>query len=104
MGWAHGGIFYGFIVLFAGTVISGIGFGATFSGTLRALLPTAELHERAGLLAAFYLQSYLAFAVPAVIAGLSVPQIGLSTTAYLYGAVIILLAFISMMASLWADR
>jgi hypothetical protein len=38
------------------------------------------------------------------VAGLSVPHIGLSTTAYLYGAVIILLAFISMMASLWADR
>jgi Major Facilitator Superfamily len=90
--------------LFAGTVIAGAGFGSTFSGTLRALLPTAELHERAGLLAAFYLQSYLAFAVPAVIAGLSVPQIGLSTTAYLYGAVIILLAFISLMASLWTDR
>jgi hypothetical protein len=90
--------------LFAGTVIAGAGFGSTFSGTLRALLPTAELHERAGLLAAFYLQSYLAFAVPAVIAGLSVPQIGLSTTAYLYGAVIILLAFISLMASIWSDR
>jgi MFS family permease len=90
--------------LLAGTVIAGVGFGSTFSGTLRALLPTAEPHQRAGLLAAFYLQSYLAFAVPAVIAGLSVPQIGLSATAYLYGAVIILLAFISMMASLWTER
>jgi Major Facilitator Superfamily len=90
--------------LLAGTMIAGAGFGATFSGTLRALLPTAEPHQRAGLLSAFYLQSYLAFAVPAVIAGLSVPQIGLSTTAYLYGAVIILLAFISLMASLWSDR
>src|SRR5271155_1800740 len=90
--------------LFAGTVIAGVGFGATFSGTLRALLPTAEPHQRAGLLAAFYLQSYLSFAVPAVVAGLSVPQIGLATTAYIYGAVIILLAFISMMASLWTER
>ena len=41
---------------------------------------------------------------PAVVAGLSVPYIGLATTAYIYGAVIILLAFISMMASLWTDR
>jgi MFS family permease len=90
--------------LLAGTVIAGAGFGATFSGTLRALLPTAEPHQRAGLLSAFYLQSYLAFAVPAVIAGLSVPQIGLSATAYLYGTVIILLALISMMASLWTER
>ena len=90
--------------LFAGTMIAGAGFGSTFSATLRAVLPTAEPHQRAGLLSAFYLQSYLAFAVPAVVAGLSVPQIGLATTAYLYGAVIILLAFISMMASLWTDR
>ncbi len=90
--------------LLAGTVIAGAGFGSTFSGTLRALLPTAEPHQRAGLLSAFYLQSYLAFSLPAVAAGLSVPLIGLSTTAYIYGAVIILLAFISMTASLRADR
>jgi MFS transporter len=92
------------IALFAGTMIAGAGFGSTFSATLRALLPTAEPHQRAGLLSAFYLQSYLAFAVPAVVAGLSVPQIGLATTAYIYGAVIILLAFISMMASLWVEK
>jgi hypothetical protein len=90
--------------LLAGTVIAGAGFGSTFSGTLRALLPTAGPHERAGLLSAFYLQSYLAFSLPAVAAGLSVPLIGLSTVAYLYGAVIILLALISMMASLWSER
>jgi hypothetical protein len=64
--------------LLAGTMIAGAGFGTTFSGTLRALLPTAGPHLRAGLLAAFYLQSYLSFAVPAVIAGISVPLIGLS--------------------------
>jgi MFS family permease len=92
------------IALFAGTMIAGAGFGSTFSATLRALLPTAEPHQRAGLLSAFYLQSYLAFAVPAVVAGLSVPVIGLATTAYIYGAVIILLAFISMMASLWTEK
>jgi Major Facilitator Superfamily len=90
--------------LLAGTVIAGVGFGSTFSGTLRALLPTAEPHQRAGLLSAFYLQSYLAFSLPAVAAGLSVARIGLSTTAYLYGAVIMLLAVISLIASFWTDR
>ncbi len=90
--------------LLAGTVIAGAGFGTTFSGTLRALLPTAEPDQRAGLLSAFYVQSYRAFSLPAVAAGLSVPLIGLSTAAYLYGAVIILLAVISMIASLWTDR
>jgi hypothetical protein len=90
--------------LLAGTMIAGAGFGATFSGTLRALLPTAGAHERAGLLSAFYLQSYLAFSLPAVAAGLSVPLIGLSTAAYIYGAGIILLAIISMIASLFTVR
>jgi hypothetical protein len=90
--------------LMAGTLIAGAGLGATFSGTLRALLPTAEPHQRAGLLSAFYVQSYLAWSLPALVAGLSAPQIGLATTSYLYGAVIVVLAFISMMASLWTDR
>lgn len=90
--------------LLAGTVIAGVGFGSNFSGVLRALLPTAGSHERAGLLSAFYVQSYLAFSLPAVAAGLSVPLIGLSTVAYLYGAVIILLAVISLIAALWTDR
>jgi hypothetical protein len=92
------------IALLGGTVIAGAGFGSTFSGTLRALLPTAGPHQRAGLLAAFYLQSYLAFSLPAVAAGLSVPLIGLSTAAYLYGAAIILLAVTSMIASLLDGR
>jgi MFS family permease len=89
--------------LLAGTVIAGLGFGANFSGTLRSLLPTAHPDQRAGLLSAFYVQSYLAFSLPAVAAGLSVPLIGLSTAAYVYGAVVILLALISMIASLWTQ-
>ncbi|CAL79417.1 putative permease of the major facilitator superfamily (MFS); putative Mutlidrug resistance protein [Bradyrhizobium sp. ORS 278] len=88
------------LALLAGTIIAGAGFGASFSGTLRALLPTAHAHERAGLLSAFYLQSYLAFAVPAVAAGLSVPLIGLSLVAYIYGAVIIVLTIVSGIATL----
>jgi MFS family permease len=92
------------VALFAGTMIAGAGFGSTFSGTLRALLPTAHPHQRAGLLSAYYLQSYLAFALPAVAAGLSVPVIGLAIAAYVYGAVIIALAIISLMASLFMER
>jgi hypothetical protein len=90
--------------LLAGTMIAGVGFGTTFSGILRAVLPTAHAHERAGLLSAFYLQSYLAFAVPAVAAGLSVSLIGLSAVATIYGAAIIVLAIISLVASLVAER
>lgn len=87
--------------LLVGTIIAGLGFGANFSGTLRTLLPTAHPDQRAGLLAAFYVQSYLSFSLPAVAVGLSVPLIGLAAAAYCYGTVVILLAVISMIASLW---
>lgn len=39
-----------------------------------------------------------------VAAGLSVPRLGLFTAAYLYGAAIILLALMPMMAWLWMER
>jgi MFS family permease len=90
--------------LITGAVIAGFGFGASFSGSLRAVLPTAKAHQRAGLLAAFYVLSYLAFSLPALVAGASVPLIGLQTVAYVYGAVVIVLAIISMIASLHSER
>jgi MFS family permease len=90
--------------LLLGTMIAGAGFGVTFSGILRALLPSAHAHERAGLLSAFYLQSYLAFAAPAVAAGLAVPLIGLSSVAMIYGSVTIVLAIVSGLASMMAER
>jgi MFS family permease len=78
--------------LLAGTVVAGIGFGANFSGTVRSLLPTVHPDQRAGFLSAFYVQSYLAFSLPTIAVGLSVPAIGLSTASYTYGAAVILLA------------
>ncbi|MGM4926822.1 MFS transporter [Tardiphaga sp. 804_B3_N1_9] len=91
-------------MLFAGSVIAGFGFGATFAGSLSTLLPTAEAHQRAGLLAAFYVLSYLAFSLPALAAGVAVPYAGLAVVAYVYGAVVIVLAIMSMIASLRGER
>jgi MFS family permease len=90
-------------ILIAGSIVAGIGFGTSFSGSLRTLLPTAEPHHRAGLLSAFYVMSYLAFSLPAVAAGLSVPFAGLATVAYVYGAVVIVLAIISAVAA-WRSK
>jgi MFS family permease len=67
--------------LFTGALISGLGLGASLSGSLSALLPTAEAHQRAGLLATFYVLSYLALGLPALVAGASVPLIGLDIVA-----------------------
>ena len=44
--------------------------------------------------------SYLAFSLPALAAGVAVPYAGLAVVAYVYGAVVILLAIVSLVASL----
>ena len=82
-----------------GTAIAGVGFGAAFSGNLRSLLPLADASDRASLLAAYFVESYLAFALPAIIAGLVAPTLGLVMTAYAYGVVLIVLTAISAVAT-----
>jgi len=81
-----------------GTIVSGTSFGAAFAGTMRTVLPLAKTDERAGLLAAFYVEGYLSFSLPAVLAGFAVPMVGLTVAAYAYGTAVILMALASMIA------
>ena len=53
----------------AGTLMAGVGFGAAALGTFGTLRRIAEPHERGELFAAAFVISYLAFSIPAVIAG-----------------------------------
>lgn len=76
----------------AGTVVSGAGFGSAFSGSLRSLVPLALPAERAALMAAFFVASYLAFSLPAIAAGLLTSRLGLEPTAIVYGLGAALLA------------
>ena len=55
--------------MIVGQVIAGVGFGAAFTAALRLILPLAAEHQRAGVVAAIYVVSYVAFGVPIVIAG-----------------------------------
>ncbi|TPK78139.1 MFS transporter [Mesorhizobium sp. B2-4-17] len=87
------------IMLF-GTLIAGTGFGATFAGALRTLLPLAAIDERAGLLSVFYIVGYLSFALPAILAGYFSVSIGLVKVAEIYGIIVIVLAFASLLATL----
>jgi hypothetical protein len=89
-------------LMLAGTVVAGTGFGAAFSGTMRTVLPLAQAHERAGLLAAFYVVGYVSFSLPAVLAGLAVPMAGLTVAAYVYGTAVIAMALASMIAVTFA--
>jgi hypothetical protein len=85
-------------LMLLGTVVAGLGFGAAFSGTMRAVLPLAKTDERAGLLSAFYVEGYLSFSLPAVVTGFVVPMVGLTFAAYVYGSAVIAMALISMAA------
>jgi cyanate permease len=87
-------------LMLVGTIVAGIGFGAAFSGSMRTVLPHAEAHERAGLLSAFYVQGYLSFSLPAILAGLVAPIAGLPLAADVYGVVVIALALGSLLAIL----
>ncbi|VVM88745.1 hypothetical protein PS664_02678 [Pseudomonas fluorescens] len=79
-------------LFFIATLIAGSGFGAGFLGALRSVVPLALPHERAGLMSAFYVLSYLAFCLPSLLAGNLIRSYGLIVTTDGYGAVLIVLA------------
>ncbi|MBG6094415.1 MFS transporter [Nocardioides luteus] len=76
-------------------VVAGTGFGTAFFGILRTIMPLLPAHERAEVFAVIFIVSYLAFGIPAVVAGLLTPEIGLATTTYGYGAVVVVLSSVA---------
>ncbi|NHC15074.1 MFS transporter [Motilibacter deserti] len=82
-------------LFFVGTAVAGLGFGSAFLGAFKSLVALAAPHERAELFSAVFVVSYLAFSIPAVVAGVVVPSAGLRTTATAYGVVVILLALVA---------
>lgn len=88
-------------LFFSASVIAGFGFGGGFMGSVRSIVGLALPHERAGLMSAFYVLSYLAFCLPALLAGNLSRVYGLIATTDGYGAVLIVLA-LSALAGLLA--
>lgn len=76
----------------AAATFAGTGFGASFMGIMRSVTPLAPPHRRGELFAAVFVASYLAFGIPAVLAGFAVGEYGLMATAMAYGSVVVLLA------------
>jgi hypothetical protein len=60
-----------------GTALAGCGFGPAFMGAYRTLVALAAPDERAVLIAAIFTVGYLAFSVPALIAGAATSRYGL---------------------------
>ena len=82
----------------AGTVISGIGFGASALATFGTLAVLAAPHERGELFAVALVIAYVAFSVPAVIAGFAATSAGLHDTALVYGLVVAALGAVALVA------
>ncbi|RSZ41273.1 MULTISPECIES: MFS transporter [unclassified Variovorax] len=79
-------------LFFVGTAVAGLGFGGAFSALVQTLAPLAQSHERGELFAAIFVVSYLAFSLPAMLAGFLVAPVGLLTTTEGYAAVLLLIA------------
>jgi MFS family permease len=86
--------------LYGGSVIAGLGLGPAFSGVLRGLAPLAPPDKRGALLASIYVVVYLAFSVPAIIAGVAVTRYGLLATTFAYCSVVMVLAAITTVSVL----
>jgi hypothetical protein len=70
----------------AGAGVAGAGFGLAFQGAFRMILALAAPGQRAGLVTAVFAVGYLAFSVPALIAGVAATKFGLHSTALVYSA------------------
>jgi MFS family permease len=70
---------------YLGSALTGLGAGATLGAVMRALAQLPAPAERGEFFAAVYVVGYLAFSVPAVIAGIFVVHAGLLATTVGYG-------------------
>ena len=93
------------VQFFIGTAVAGVGFGLGLQGSLRTVVPLAQPHERAGVLALLWIVAYLGLGVPAVIAGVLVAHDhGLTETAQQYGIGVIALAAVALTLALRAPE
>jgi hypothetical protein len=83
-------------LLFVGAIIAGGGFGAGFAAVLRILAPLAPNDQRAELFAGVFLVSYLAYGVPALVAGELITAIGLLPTVLGYAAAIAVASVVAL--------
>ena len=79
-------------LLLAGAAVAGLGWGPAFLGAYGTIVALASPEDRAGLVAAIFTVGYLAFSIPAVIAGVATSHYGLHNTALVYCSIVAVLA------------
>jgi MFS family permease len=82
----------------AGTVVAGVGFGASALGCFGTLARLAAPEERGELLAVAFVIAYLAFSLPAILAGFATTSVGLQDTALVYGIGVVVLSLAALVA------
>lgn len=92
------------LLFFGSNLITGIGFGIGWLGVLRTLIGLASPNARAALIATIFVVAYLAFSVPAVIAGYLVTRIGLHDAALWYAAAVGVLAIAGLAGTLLVKK
>jgi MFS family permease len=80
----------------AGTVVAGVGFGASALATFGSVARLAGPGERSELLAAVLVIAYLAFSLPAVAAGFATTSFGLHPTTVVYSLTVVALGLIAL--------
>jgi MFS family permease len=91
-------------IFVAAALVAGTGFGPAFLGAFRMVSQLAEPHERAALISAIFVVSYLAFSIPAVIAGLLITHSGLRDTALGYSVIVATVAAGALAYETWTTR
>jgi MFS family permease len=81
-----------------GTAVAGVGFGAAGLASFGTLARIAEPAERGELFAVAFVISYLAFSIPAVIAGFATTDFGLHRTAVVYSSAVIAFGVLALIA------
>jgi MFS family permease len=81
-------------LFFVATAVTGVGFGAAFSAVVQSLATRVAAHDRGELFAAIFITTYLAFSLPAMIAGFLVKPFGLQHTVEGYAALLVVLAVV----------
>jgi hypothetical protein len=81
-----------------GTIIAGVGFGASALASFGTLARIATPGERSELLAVALVMAYLAFSLPAIAAGFATTLFGLHVTTVVYSLGIVALGLIALAA------
>ncbi len=79
-------------LLLAGTVVAGIGQGLAFMGLLAGVSDAAPDDQRAEVVSAFYVASWLGAALPVLAVGFAAPVLGLLPAAWIFTAFIAVLS------------